>query len=201
MMTGRSDRPIKAHAFWHWAAHFFLTDVSHWLLHEGKNVPWWDCLSVVCDYYQPFLECCVGVLVWMSAPLPPFGRCVSVLVWNTTGLTGASFWLVLQARTRVLKQNPRWPPGFRGMRRNSFLSAILSPFWGMFFYSEFLDYRILNVSLSRPAMAGLAMLCQKTTGALAQRCLLLFTSFLRGCVLHKKSQPPPPGPRPVSQSP
>jgi hypothetical protein len=42
------------------------------------------------------------------------------------------------------------------------------------------------------AMAGLAMFTHINAGALAQRGLILFTSFLRGCVLHKKYQEPPP---------
>jgi hypothetical protein len=50
-------------------------------------------------------------------------------------------------------------------------------------------------------MAGLVIFTHKSAGALAHRGLLLFTSFLRGCVLHKKCQAPPPGARPVFQSP
>jgi hypothetical protein len=48
-------------------------------------------------------------------------------------------------------------------------------------------------------MARLAIFTHKNAGALAQRGLLLFTSFLRGCALHKKYQAPPPDTRPFSE--
>ena len=117
----------------------------------------------------------LGLSALTLRPALPKHRTVIPFLWKH--VTHGSFHLGLQTPLPLRSPFPPPPPP---LRRNLNL------------------FPHAHAIQERTCTGACGLFTHKTIGALAQRGLLLFASFLRGCVLHKKSHAPPPGPRAIS---